>query len=320
PTAWFCDAGQDLPPPLDGEFMPIGQPVGKRCAYVLDAELNLAPLGAIGELYIGGGGLARGYLDRPGLTAERFVADPFDPQGERLYRTGDLVRWRSDGQLEYWGRADQQIKLRGFRVELGEIEAQLLTLDHVCEAAVIAQDGAHGLRLIAYVGMPDAGHRNASALKTALSAVLPDYMVPGLIVFLDTLPLTPNGKIDRQALPALGILEVPDYDAPVNDLEAKIAGIWAALLQIPQVGLHHNFFDLGGHSLLLIKVKQRLEAELHVPVAIVDLFKYTTVASLAKFLGQGEIQPVSSLPRHLQRAQRQRGAFLARKQKVEKMN
>ena len=320
PTAWVCDAGQDLSAQLEGEFMPIGQPVGKRCAYVLDAELNLAPSGAIGELYIGGDGLARGYLDRPGLTAERFVADPFDPQGGRLYRTGDLVRWRGDGQLEYWGRADQQIKLRGFRVELGEIEAQLLALDHVRETAVIAQNSPHGLRLIAYVGMPDAGHRNAAALKTALSAVLPDYMVPGLIIFLDTLPLTPNGKIDRQALPAPDLLDVLDYDPPVNDLEAKIAGIWAAVLQIPQVGLHHNFFDLGGHSLLLIKVKQSLEAELHMSVAIVDLFKYTTVASLARFLGQSEIHPVSSLPRHLQRAQRQRGAFLARKQKVEKMN
>ncbi|MBL8499078.1 MAG: amino acid adenylation domain-containing protein [Nitrosomonas sp.] len=320
PTAWAGDAGQDLSSQLEGEFMPIGQPVGKRCAYVLDAELNLAPSGAIGELYIGGAGLARGYLDRPGLTAERFVADPFDPQGGRLYRTGDLVRWRGDGQLEYWGRADQQIKLRGFRVELGEIEAQLLALDHVREAAVIAQNGPHGLRLIAYVGMPDAGHRNAPVLKAALAAVLPDYMVPGLIIFLDTLPLTPNGKIDRQALPVADHSDAPDYDPPVNDLEAKIAGIWAAVLHIPQVGLHHNFFDLGGHSLLLIKVKQSLEAELHVSVAIVDLFKYTTVASLARFLGQDEIHPVSSLPRHLQRAQRQRSAFLPRKQKLEKIN
>ncbi len=320
PTAWIGDTGQDLSAQLEGEFMPIGQPVGKRCAYVLDAELNLAPSGAIGELYIGGAGLARGYLDRSGLTAERFVADPFDSQGGRLYRTGDLVRWRGDGQLEYWGRADQQIKLRGFRVELGEIEAQLLALDHVREAAVIAQDGPHGLRLIAYVGMPDAGHRNMAVLKAALSAVLPDYMVPGLIIFLDTLPLTPNGKIDRQALPAPDHSDVPDYDPPASDLEAKIAGIWAAVLQVPQVGLHHNFFDLGGHSLLLIKVKQSLEAELHIPVTIVDLFKYTTVASLARFLGQGEIHPVSSLPRHLQRAQRQRSAFLPRKQKVEKIN
>ena len=320
PTAWVCDAVQDLASQLDGEFTPIGQPVGRRCAYVFDTELNLVPPGAIGELYIGGEGLARGYLDRPGLTAERFVADPFDAAGGRLYRTGDLVRWRRDGQLEYWGRADQQIKLRGFRVELGEIEAQLLALDNVREAAVIAQDGPHGLRLIAYVSMQNADQSTASMLKTALSAVLPDYMVPGLIVFLDTLPLTPNGKIDRQALPAADLMDAADYDPPENDLEARIADIWATVLQVSQVGLHNNFFDLGGHSLLLIKVKQRLETELQLPVAIVDLFKYTTVASLAKYLNQGEVSQVSSLPRHLQRAQRQRGAFLSRKQKVEKMH
>lgn len=320
PTAWFSDAGQDLLRQLDGEFTPIGQPVGRRCTYVFDAELNLVPLGAIGELYIGGEGLARGYLDRPGLTAERFVADPFDAEGGRLYRTGDLVRWRGDGQLEYWGRADQQIKLRGFRVELGEIEAQLLALDNVREAAVIAQDGPHGLRLVAYVNIQNVDQSTASMLKTALSEVLPDYMVPGLIVFLDTLPLTPNGKIDRQALPAADLMDAADYDPPENDLEAKIADIWATVLQVSQVGLHNNFFDLGGHSLLLIKIKQRLETELRLSVAIVDLFKYTTVASLAKYLNQGEVNQVSSLPRHLQRAQRQRGAFLSRKQKVEKMH
>lgn len=318
PTAWVADAGQELSAQLESEFMPIGQPVGQRSAYVLDAELNLAPYGAVGELYIGGRGLARGYLDRPGLTAERFIADPFSPAGGRLYRTGDLVRWRGDGQLEYWGRIDQQIKLRGFRVELGEIEGQLLALNDVHEAAVIAQQSPHGLRLIAYVCTP-VEHRNAAALKTTLAAVLPEYMLPGSIVFLDTLPLTPNGKIDRRALPEPDFLDAPDYDPPVSDLEAKIAEIWAEVLHVPQVGLHNNFFDLGGHSLLLIKVKQSLKAELQLTVAIVDLFKYTTVASLAKFLGQRERYSAPSLPRHLQRAQRQRGAFLPRKQRVEKI-
>ncbi|UJP06309.1 MAG: amino acid adenylation domain-containing protein [Nitrosomonas sp.] len=319
PTAWTSDAGQDLARQLNGEFTPIGRPVGKRYAYVLDAEMNLATPGAVGELYIGGDGLARGYLDRAGLTAGRFVADPFDQAGGRLYRTGDLVRWRGDGQLEYLGRADQQVKLRGFRVELGEIEAQLLALESVREAAVVAQHGPNGLRLVAYVGVFAAVQRDAAALKSALAAVLPDYMIPGLFVFLDALPLTPNGKIDRQALPAPDLSADSDYDPPVGDMETKIAGIWAAVLQVAQVGLHNNFFDLGGHSLLLIKVKQRLEAELQVPVAIVDLFKYTTVASLAKFLSQGEAHP-AALPRHQQRAQRQRGAFLPRKQKVERLH
>jgi acyl-coenzyme A synthetase/AMP-(fatty) acid ligase len=161
---------------------------------VLDAELNLVPPGVAGELYIGGLGLARGYLGRPGLTADRFVSHPFSQSGGRLYRTGDLVRWRMDGQLEYMGRLDHQVKVRGFRVELGEIEAQLLAQPGVCEAAVVAQESRNGARLVAYVA-PHAGVLlNSVLLKTTLSAVLPDYMLPSLFVFLDTLPLSPTGR------------------------------------------------------------------------------------------------------------------------------
>lgn len=319
PTAWINDADQVVVQQLNSELTPIGQPVGNRYAYVLDSEMNLATAGAMGELYIGGKGLARGYLDQPVLTSERFVADPFDSSGGRLYRTGDLVRWRNDGQLEYLGRTDQQIKLRGFRVELGEIKAQLLALEPVREAIVIAQENSNGAKLIAYVCMHDTAQRNEAMLKTALSAVLPDFMIPSQIIFLTTLPLTPNGKIDRHALPTPEQFDTFDYDKPASAMETKIADIWAGILQRKQIGLHNNFFDLGGHSLLLIQVKQRLEIELQVQVAIVDLFKFTTVASLAKYLSQGQtISP--ALPRHQQRAQRQRSTFLQRKQKLERLH
>lgn len=319
PTAWV-----NLPSQVDeegwmqtmGEFAPIGRPVGARTLYVLDSELNLVPAGTAGELYIGGAGLARGYLDRPALTSERFVANPFDQAGGRLYRTGDWVRWRSDGQLEYLGRLDDQVKLRGFRIELGEIEARLLALAGVREAAVIAQEGRHGLRLLAYV-VPHRGTQlSASLLKTALAAALPDYMIPSQFIFLEALPLNPNGKLDRKALPFPEQFDQPDYVPPVNTMEQTIAEIWAETLEIPQVGLHNNFFDLGGHSLLLIKIKQKLETRFNRQIAIVDLFKYTTVATLAKFLNQDNQgdKNAASLSRHRARAQRQRSTFIQRKQ------
>ena len=196
PTAWMGSAAAGI----DGDYAPIGRPVGDRNAYVLDEELNLVPPGITGELYIGGSGLARGYLNRPALTGERFVADPFSQTGGRLYRTGDLVRWRMDGQLEYVGRLDHQIKVRGFRIELGEIEAQLLAQTGVRDAAVVAQESRNGTRLIAYVAAHAGVLLNSALLKTALGTVLPDYMLPSLFVFLDALPLSPNGKVDRMAI------------------------------------------------------------------------------------------------------------------------
>ncbi|HVW65645.1 MAG TPA: amino acid adenylation domain-containing protein [Nitrosospira sp.] len=300
---------------VDGDYVPIGQPVGERNAYVLDTELNLVPPGVAGELYIGGLGLARGYLARPALTGHRFVADPFSQNGGRLYRTGDLVRWRMDGQLEYLGRLDHQVKIRGFRVELGEIEAQLLAQPGVCEAAVIAQESPNGPRLVAYVAPHGGVLLNSALLKTALGTVLPDYMLPGLFVFLDTLPLSPNGKIDRQRLPLPDQLNDQDYEPPASSAETLVSEVWAEILGISRVGLHNNFFDLGGHSLLLIKVQCRLEERMNVRIAIVDLFKYTTVASLAKFLGQ-ERPEHSSPRRQRERAQRQRGSFIQSNRKA----
>lgn len=315
PTAWTGNSAAGI----EEEYAPIGRPVGERNAYVLDTELNLAPPGAIGELYIGGMALARGYLERPALTGDRFVADPFSQTGGRLYRTGDRVRWRTDGQLEYVGRLDHQIKIRGFRVELGEIEAQLLAQSGVCEAVVTAQESRNGTRLVAYVA-PHAGVLlNSVLLRTALGTVLPDYMLPSLFVFLDTLPLGPNGKIDRKGLPLPEQLNEQDYDPPVSKIETMVSDIWAEILEVPRVGLHNNFFDLGGHSLLLIKVQCKLEERLSTRIAIIDLFKYTTVAGLAKFLGQERIEHLS-LPRHQERAQRQRGAFIQRRQKAERIH
>jgi acyl carrier protein len=289
--------------------------VGDRNAYVLDEELNLVPPGISGELYIGGSGLARGYLNRAALTGERFVADPFSQTGGRLYRTGDRVRWRMDGQLEYVGRLDHQIKVRGFRIELGEIEAQLLAQTGVRDAAVVAQESRNGTRLIAYVAAHAGILLNSALLKTALGTVLPEYMLPSLFVFLDALPLSPNGKVDRMGLPPPEQLNEQDYDPPVSRMETLISDVLAEILEVPRVGLHNNFFDLGGHSLLLIKVQCKLEERLSTRIAIIDLFKYTTVASLARFLGQERTEHVS-LQHHQERAQRQRGAFIQRKPKA----
>lgn len=311
PTAWTSNAAAGI----DGDYAPIGRPVGDRNAYVLDEELNLVPPGITGELYIGGSGLARGYLNRPALTGERFVADPFSQTGGRLYRTGDLVRWRMDGQLEYVGRLDHQIKVRGFRIELGEIEAQLLAQTGVRDAAVVAQESRNGTRLIAYVAAHAGILLNSALLKTALGTVLPEYMLPSLFVFLDALPLSPNGKVDRMGLPPPEQLNEQDYDPPVSRMETLISDVLAEILEVPRVGLHNNFFDLGGHSLLLIKVQCKLEERLSTRIAIIDLFKYTTVASLARFLGQERTEH-ASLQHHQERAQRQRGAFIQRKQKA----
>jgi amino acid adenylation domain-containing protein len=322
PTAWVANASRAAGVECGGEFAPIGQPVGDRRLYVLDAALNMVPPGCAGELYIGGSGLARGYAGRPGLTADRFIADPFIPDGGRLYRTGDRVRWRHEGnggQLEYIERIDQQVKVRGFRVELGEIEGQLLAQRGVREAAVIANENGNGIRLVAYVAPHEGVALNASMLKTALAAVLPDYMLPASFVLLNALPLTPNGKIDRKGLPAPEQIEQTDYEAPGSDTETMIAEIWAEVLDVPRVGLHNNFFDLGGHSLLLIKVQCKLEERLKTRIAVIDLFRYATVASLAKFLGHEDSQDNKehlSLQRHKERAQRQRAAFIQRKLKA----
>ncbi|MGN8103740.1 non-ribosomal peptide synthetase [uncultured Pseudomonas sp.] len=268
--------------------VPIGSIVGERVAYILDADLALVPQGASGELYIGGAGLAQGYHQRPGMTAERFVADPFAGKGGRLYRTGDLVRQRADGLVEYLGRIDHQVKIRGFRIELGEIETRLLEHDAVREAVVLALDAPSGKQLVAYL-VSDAEHAALrDALKAHLKAQLPDYMVPAHLIVLQSMPLTANGKLDRRALPE------PDpeanrqaYVAPRSELEHSLAAIWCAVLNVEQVGLDDNFFELGGDSILSIQVVSRArQAGIHFSPR--DLFQHQTVQSLAAVTTRSE--------------------------------
>ena len=262
--------------------VPIGRPVPGTRAYVLDGALRPTPVGVPGELYLGGAQVARGYLGRPGLTAERFVPEPLGGHaGARLYRTGDRARWRADGTLEYLGRLDQQVKLGGIRIEPGEVEAALLRLGGVRECvAVVRPDG--GGRLVAYV-VGDEG-ATAGALRAGQRRSLPEQLVPGAFVFLPRLPLTPNGKVDRAALPA------PEQGggAPVSPaardpIEARVAEVWKSVLGRDTVGVHDNFFDLGGTSLLLYRVYSRLR-EIRPGLRVVDLFRYTTVEALARFL------------------------------------
>ncbi|MBR0960066.1 non-ribosomal peptide synthetase [Bradyrhizobium japonicum] len=280
PTAWIVDDAVLTP----HQPAPIGRPVGARSAHILDSDLNIVPVGVTGELFIGGVGQARGYLNWGALTAERFVPDPFSDSGARLYRTGDLARWRDDGVIEYVGRADQQVKIRGFRIEVGEIEARLLEQRGVRAAAVVVGQGRTGRQLFAYAsGEPSLDGR---ALRDALSAILPDYMVPSTVTVLERLPLTPNGKIDRRALPAPGehALTRRSYEAPEDEIELALAGIWAELLDVDQVGRYDHFFELGGHSLLAVRVLSRVSQEIGVSIAVSDLFAHPDLASFARIV------------------------------------
>nr|WP_304413678.1 non-ribosomal peptide synthetase [Kutzneria sp. 744] len=259
--------------------------------YVLDPDLNPVPAGVIGEMYVAGAGLARGYLNRPGLTAARFIANPFDP-GSRMYRTGDLARWRADGELEYFGRADHQVKIRGFRIELGEIEAALLTSPQVTATAVIPREDTPGHhRLVAYVVGDTEG------LREHLAKTLPDHMIPAAFVRVDEIPLTRNGKLDRRALPAPEVVS-RGYVPPATEEQRKIAAIWAETLGVERVGLEDNYFELGGDSILSIRITSRLRAEFGVEVSPRVLFTAPTVAALAAALpGSSELTVIPAVPR-----------------------
>ena len=296
-TSWLCR-------PDDVLNVPIGRSVSDTRAYVLDAALRLVPQGTMGELYLGGISLARGYVNRPDLTAERFVASPFGEGGERLYRTGDLVRWNDAGQLEYLGRIDEQVKVRGFRIELGEVEAQLLQVPGVREAVVVARGTAQGTQLVGYVSGLSAGSAGASSREAAdaasdangrddeldgadirqrLKAALPDYMVPSLIVVLDALPLNANGKIDRKALPAPVFDGGEAYEAPEGELEIRLAQIWAEALGVERVGRQDNFFELGGHSLLALTLVERMRAA-GIRAQVRELFEQPVLSAFADAL------------------------------------
>ncbi|HEU4559040.1 MAG TPA: amino acid adenylation domain-containing protein, partial [Longimicrobium sp.] len=259
---------------------PIGAPVAGTRAYVLDPQGRLAGVGVPGELCLGGERVARGYLGRPGLTAERFVPAPFLVEGgARLYRTGDRARWRADGALEYLGRLDGQVKVRGFRIEPGEVEAALRQDAGVAECAVVAREDVPGdRRLVAYV----VGEARAEALRARLRQSLPEYMVPAAFVVLERLPLTPNGKLDRKALPAPDLASAEEtYVAPRTPMEEVLAGIWAEVLRLERVGARDNFFELGGHSLLATRVVSRIRAVFGVEMPLRAVFEGPTVAGLA---------------------------------------
>ena len=281
-----------------GRSVSIGRPIANSTAYLLDERMRPVPLGVVGTLYSGGDGVARGYLHHPALTAERFVPDPFsDRPGARMYDTGDQARWLPDGTIEFLGRTDTQVKLRGFRIELGEIEEQLKAHEGVRDAVVLAREDEPGdKKLVAYVigagasAGSDTGSDapTAGALRDHLRARLPDYMLPAATIALEQFPLTANGKVDRRALPAPEGSRpelTTDYVAPEAELERSIAAIWQETLKLEQVGVHDNFFDLGGHSLNLIHVHGKLKASLSRDIPMVDMFKYPTVHTLAAHLG-----------------------------------
>jgi amino acid adenylation domain-containing protein len=291
--------------------VPIGRPVANTQTYILDSHLEPVPIDVVGELYIGGAGLARGYLDQPDQTAEKFIPDPFSGRmGERLYRTGDLARHRVDGNLEYVGRSDRQVKVRGYRIELGEVEALLARHPQVRQAIVVAREAAVGedsstvranKRLVAYVVVAQTLSLTTSELRNFLQAALPEYMIPSVFMFVESLPFTPTGKVDYRALPepdqSRPELEL-GFVAPRNPVEEVLATIWAEILGVTQVGIHDNFFDLGGHSLLATQVISRVRKVFGVEVPLRDLFEGSSVAALAARIDEirGERHGLQSLP------------------------
>jgi amino acid adenylation domain-containing protein len=295
------------------QTIPIGRPIANTRVYVLDKELQPVPVGVRGELYIGGDGLARGYLHNPELTAESFVPDPFAGQrGERLYRTGDVVRYLSDGRIEFLGRSDNQVKIRGFRIELGEIEGALSAEDGVREAVVHAHEHEGEKRLVGYVVGDEGEEVDTHRLRSRLKERLPEYMVPAAIVVLEQMPLTANGKIDRGALTEPVGLESSreEYVGPRNMLEEKLCGVWAEVLKVERVGVFDNFFELGGYSLLATKLIARVRDLFMIEVPLQSVFALKTVAELAelveKCISSGDASvsvPIRRLERELHRAE-----------------
>jgi acyl carrier protein len=321
-TVWstFAEVGRD------GGDITIGRPIANTRVYVVDRHLELAPVGVPGELVIGGAGVTAGYLDRPELTAERFVSLSRD-EGV-AYRTGDLVRWRRDGTLEFLGRLDQQVKIRGFRIELGEVESTLTRHPEVQDAVVVARtDGGTDARLVAYVigkeageAAPDPQGGTRGGLSTRLRAYLrdrlPEYMIPGAFVALESFPQTPNGKVDRKALPALdrtAMTTSTGYAAPTSDVEKIIAAIWQEMLSMDRVGVDHNFFELGANSLLMVKANVRLRAKLETEVPLVDMFRFPTVRTLAAHVVGGGLGTAELLRETQKRVQARRDALSTRR-------
>ena len=314
-ATWFDPRESSRP----RERVPIGRPIRNVQTFVLDARLQPAPIGVAGELHIGGAGLARGYLHRPELTEAKFIEHPFSA-GERLYKTGDTARWLPDGNLEFLGRMDQQIKMRGFRIEPEEIETLLRRHPAIADVAVIAREDVAGdRRLAGYVVPSDGDLPHASELRSFLQEKLPEYMVPSVFVKLDTMPLTPSGKLDRRTLPrpeAATENATPSFAAPESETERTIAGIWQEVLRVDRVGVDDNFFDLGGYSLLMIQVFARLRRAVRKPFTVTDLFRYPTVAALARFFNPATAESPALRPDVGVRVRARRQALDRRKKSV----
>ncbi|MEI7137196.1 amino acid adenylation domain-containing protein, partial [Pectobacterium atrosepticum] len=281
------------------DFLPIGKPIDNTHVYILDAKGQLAPLGVAGEMYLGGVGIARGYLNRPELTAERFISDPYSDQpGARMYKTGDLGRWLADGNIEYLGRNDFQIKLRGFRIEPGEIEARLMGCSGVQDAVVIVrEDNPNDKRLVAYIRPHVGAEIEPAALRLQLSQHLAEYMLPAAFVTLEQFPLTPNGKLDRKALPAPDLLSVAtrSYEAPQGDVEIALADSWKTLLRLDRVGRHDHFFELGGHSLMAVNLIERLH-HLGWTIDVSRIFSTPVLCEMAQAVQANQDKPAFSVP------------------------
>lgn len=284
----------------DGKAPPIGKPIANTLVYLLDSQLHPVPIGLPGEVHIGGDGLARGYYNRPELTAEKFILNPFSGKpGARLYKTGDLARYLPTGTIEFLGRNDDQLKIRAFRIELGEIESVLTRHPGVRAAVVVAsEDGLGEKRLTAYATVHQP-KPTASELREHLKKQMPDYMVPSAVVILEEFPLTPNGKVDRTALPSpasLNTLPAETGAAPATVVEKTVAGIVAALLGLDRVDADANFFDLGGHSLLATQLIARVRDEFGINLPILKVFESPTVSDLSADIEQilvGEVEAMS---------------------------
>jgi amino acid adenylation domain-containing protein len=284
-TYWVCE------PDGTERVIPIGRPMSNVTIYILHKNLQPVPIGVAGELHSGGVAPGRGYLKRPDLTADKFIPDAFSKKGgERLYKTGDLTRYRSDGVIEFLGRLDHQVKIRGMRMELGEVEAALCQHPAVREAVILPFEITAGNKsLVAYVVSKQEPLPTSDELRDYLRQKLPEYMVPAAFVILNELPLLSNGKLNRRALPSPVFSEAEEvYIAPETDLEQTIATIWQQVFEVERVSIHSNFFDLGGNSLLLARVHSKLRAVLQRDIKIVELFKHSTIHSLAKYLGETE--------------------------------
>ncbi|MWC31394.1 amino acid adenylation domain-containing protein, partial [Paenibacillus sp. MMS18-CY102] len=278
------------------EAAPIGRPIHNSTAYVVDRSMNLAPIGAWGELIVGGDGVARGYSNKPELTDEKFIPSPFR-QGERSYRTGDLARWRSDGTLEYKGRIDEQVKIRGYRIELGEIETQLMKLEAIQEAVVTARDDETGQKHLCAYFVAEK-ELTVSDLRTLLSEELPGYMIPSFFVHLEQIPLNVNGKVDRKALPTPegGMQTGTEYVAPRTPMEAQLAQIWQEVLGLERIGMKDNFFDVGGHSLRATTLVAKMHKAMGIEMPLREVFQYSTIEQMAEVISGKEQHTYGSIP------------------------